>query len=239
MIVEDVAQLPRGSSSLAVFCDFDGTVAQRDIGYSLFHHFSGGKNDVLLPDWKSRRLSTRECLVREAAMVKASPEQIKTYLDRFGLDSGFPAFVEHCQRRDIPVIVISEGLDLYIEPVLKRNGLEHLPVICNRGEFADESIRISFPFANKQCDWCGSCKGERMSEYRALAGDVRLVYVGDGYSDACAAGAADTLMAKKDLVKYCQASDIPYNSFEDFNDVSEHLFHRDSSVSTPENKRGD
>ena len=73
----------------AVFCDFDGTITRRDVGYNIFHHFSGGKNDALLPDWKARRMTTRECLLREAAMVKASAEEIYRFIDQFEIDPGF------------------------------------------------------------------------------------------------------------------------------------------------------
>jgi 2-hydroxy-3-keto-5-methylthiopentenyl-1-phosphate phosphatase len=75
-----------------VFCDFDGTISRRDVGYSLFHHFSKGQNELLLPDWKSGKMSSRECLTREAAMVHASSDEIFAFLEQFEIDPGFVQF---------------------------------------------------------------------------------------------------------------------------------------------------
>jgi len=239
MIIESLTQIPAGSADFSVFCDFDGTVAQRDVGYSLFSHFSSGKNKELLPDWKSKRLSTRDCLTMEAAMVNASASEILGYLDQFALDSGFAKFVTLCRGNDVPIAIISEGMDFYIEYILAKSDLSDLPVICNRGLLTNNRIMISFPFSNEHCDWCGSCKGERMAEYRAIAGDTRLVFVGDGYSDACAAAEADVLLAKKDLVEHCEAENIPYNSFKDFDDVTNHLFRSGRPIHLPKDHRKD
>lgn len=239
MIIESVDEIPVGSSSIAVFCDFDGTVARNDVGYSLFTHFSGGRNKAMIPDWKAKKITTRECLTREADMVKASASEILEFIDQFELDSGFAEFVDTCGKHDVPLVIMSEGLDIYIEPILARHGLKELPIICNRGELADNKIKVRFPFTNRNCTWCGSCKGERMAEYRVLAGDTRLVFVGDGYSDACAATEADILLAKKDLVEYCQAEDIPYNAFDSFADVTTQLFSADNSVLRSATQRKD
>ena len=61
---------------LALFTDFDGTISKRDVGYSLFHHFSDGKNDLFLPDWKEGRMTTRECLLKEAELVTATKAEL-------------------------------------------------------------------------------------------------------------------------------------------------------------------
>lgn len=207
----------------AVFCDFDGTISRRDVGYNMFHHFSGGKNDVLLPAWMEGTLSTRDCLRQEAAMVHASPEEILTFLDSFEIDEYFVSFENRCRKAGVPVIVMSEGLDFYIKRVLGRYGLEHLPLMCNEGFLENGTIRIEFPHKNHICRTCGNCKGERIAEYRAVHPGVRAVFVGDGYSDACAAREADLLFAKKDLRTYCEKHNIRYNSYGTFKDVAGEL----------------
>lgn len=212
----------------AVFCDFDGTVTRRDVGYSIFHHFSGGRNLELLPDWKAGRMTTRECLTREAAMVKASAEEIYSFIDRFELDHGFIEFVELCRRSDVPLMIASDGLDFYIRHILGKNGLEELMLPTNVGRPENGGLTVEFPIGNKSCPRCGVCKGERIAAFReASGGESRIVFVGDGYSDACATGAADILFAKKDLERYCQTNKIPYLGFDNFHDVSRQLVEMD------------
>jgi 2,3-diketo-5-methylthio-1-phosphopentane phosphatase len=207
-----------------IFCDFDGTISRRDVGYSLFHHFSGGRNDALLPDWKSGRMSSREVLTREAEMVVAQPGEITAYLEQFEIDTGFSSFLALCRKNRIEPVILSDGLDLYIRVILERYKLTGITVISNVGLLTETGIAVHFPRTNKSCLRCGNCKGEIIDEYRAAAGsDCRTVFVGDGYSDTCATRSADLLFAKKDLAQYCREKHIPYNGYDSFEDVASQL----------------
>jgi 2-hydroxy-3-keto-5-methylthiopentenyl-1-phosphate phosphatase len=212
------------NSRLAFFCDFDGTVARQDVGYHLFHHFSGGRNDALLPDWKAGRLSTRDCMRIECEMVSGTPEEIYRFIDQFDLDPTFPKFAQICRDAGAPIVIVSEGLDLYINRLLASHAPGHFNVKCNLGHLEGDGIRIEFPYENRVCPGCGNCKAARIEEFRTQAdGNCRIVFVGDGYSDACGARAADLVFAKKDLVRYCQKEGILYNEFRNFEDVTDQL----------------
>ncbi len=157
-------------------------------------------------------------------MVHASAEEILRFCDGFDIDESFVPFVRNCRASGVPVMIISEGLDFYIKRILARYDLADIPVICNLGFLENETIRIEFPHVNRTCRHCGSCKGERMSEHREKAiGALRIAFVGDGYSDACAAREADVLFAKDDLEEYCIEHKIAYNRFKTFYDVTEQL----------------
>ncbi len=208
----------------AVFCDFDGTISRRDVGYNIFHHFSGGRNDELLPDWKSGRITSRETLLREAAMSPLTEGELYRFLDTFEIDSGFAPFVERCRAAGFDLYVVSDGLDLYINYLLERHNLAGLPLITNHAFLSDGHIRIEFPHDNVSCDKCGSCKGERIREYRERIGEpAHVVFVGDGFSDACATAEADLVFAKKDLERYCLSNNIDFVGYDDFFDVARHL----------------
>ncbi|MEW5796916.1 MAG: MtnX-like HAD-IB family phosphatase [Candidatus Zixiibacteriota bacterium] len=209
---------------LAIFCDFDGTVARRDVGYHLYRHFSGGRNEALLPDWKAGRLSTRDCMRLESEMVRATPQQIDNFLDQFELDPTFAEFTRLCADAGVPVVIVSEGLDLYIRRLLLRAGLDQVSFRSNIAHLENGGIRIEFPYPFRICPGCGNCKAARIEEFRRAAGETcRVVFVGDGYSDACGARAADIVFAKKDLMAYCDSEKIAYNVFGDFKDVSSRL----------------
>jgi 2,3-diketo-5-methylthio-1-phosphopentane phosphatase len=208
----------------AVFCDFDGTITRRDVGYNLYRHFSGGRNQELVAQWKVGILSTRECLVQEAAMVRATEDEIIRFLDGFELDAGFPPFVELCRANDIDLTVVSDGLDFYIKYILERNRLGHLPVMANTGRMANGGLHVEFPYHNHTCPRCGNCKGERIREYRDRhPTEIRTVFIGDGYSDICAVREADVVFAKKDLEEYCVKHDIKYHRYHDFFDVARQM----------------
>lgn len=215
------------SRTYAMFCDFDGTIATRDVGYQMYHHFTGGRNDELLPDWKSGALSTRECMVLESAMVRATPEAFYAYLDSHTLDPTFAPFVARCQAAMIPVVVISDGLDLYVTYLLRKYRIPELPLICNRGHLENGGLRVEFPYPDPHRTGGGVCKGDRIAEYRAAGNvDRTVIFVGDGLSDIGAIPQVDILFAKKDLQQYCERQNIPYNGFDSFDDVSRELTRR-------------
>ena len=209
---------------LAVFCDFDGTVSRRDVGYNIFNRFSGGRNNDLLPDWKSGRMTSREILTQEAEMSPVTAEELYPYLDTFDLDPGFPSFVARLKQERIDLFLVSDGFDLYINYLLRRHDLNHLHLITNHGRLEDGYIKIEFPHVNRECKKCGSCKGERIREYRAHHdGPVYAVFIGDGFSDACGAEEADLVFAKKDLERYCRINNIDCVAYDDFFDVTRHM----------------
>jgi len=211
----------------AVFCDFDGTIARRDVGYHMYHHFTGGRNDELVPDWKSGRLSTRECMAIESSMVRATPEQFYAYLDTHTLDHTFVPFVEACREHRYPVTILSDGLDIYVRYLLQKHDVPELPLISNRGHLEDGGLRVEFPYPDPGKTGGGVCKGDRIAEFRAQDKLGRaIIFVGDGMSDVGALPQVDILFAKKDLQQYCERQNIPYNGFDTFDDVSRELTRR-------------
>ncbi len=212
----------------AIFSDFDGTISLKDVGYSLFHFFSDGKNDALLPAWKSGEMSTRDCLLAEAEMVNATPEEIYAFIDKIGIDMAFPKLLTICQEKSIPLKILSDGLDVYIKYLLEKEGLGGLDFLANHAELVNNTIEISFQHTNKECKSCGICKGEILREFRENHDEpYQIVFIGDGYSDVCAAKEADILFAKKDLKEYCTNNDIKFIPYDNFNEIITELKQRD------------
>ncbi len=68
------------------------------------------------------------------------------------------------------------------------------------------------------CATCGQpCKRS------TLPVDGEVVYVGDGYSDRCAALAADRVFARRGLAAYLDEQGVAYERFDDLHDVATRL----------------
>lgn len=207
--------------SHVIFCDFDGTVARRDIGYHLFRRFTDGQCDTMVADWKSGSLSTRDCLLQEAAWFHGKPDDVYAFLDDFDLNPGFTEFTRRAEQNGIPLYIISDGLDLYIDFLLSKHGVGHLPRIFNHATLIDSGLRLEFPYPDPHNTGGGVCNGERIAEYRHRQnGPITVIFVGDGLSDVDALPHSDLLFAKKDLARYCDRHNIPYTSFDTFHDVT-------------------
>jgi 2-hydroxy-3-keto-5-methylthiopentenyl-1-phosphate phosphatase len=121
-----------------------------------------------------------------------------------------PGFHELAARYD-PLILSSSFVET-IEPLLKREDVR-LEVLANRVEARSDGWRVRWR-DEVICDHCSeACKRG------GLPAERPLVFVGDGYSDRCAALAADHVFARDGLARYLDERGVPYESFDDFHDV--------------------
>ena len=212
---------------LRVFCDFDGTICRDDVGREFFRTFVGEERaKAIVQDYLDGSITASESLTRECAAVDdCSEAMFGEFEKKFEVDQSFPAFAQFCSLNQIPLTVLSDGLDKYVQPILARAKLESVPWFANRLEFKREAkkttLGVDFPYSDAECDRCGNCKRNHMLTLSADE-DV-IVYIGDGISDRCPARFADIVFAKRSLIKYCQLENISFFEFNDFNDVLKRL----------------
>jgi 2,3-diketo-5-methylthio-1-phosphopentane phosphatase len=207
---------------MIVFTDFDGTLAQNDVGDMLFKTFANWpKCEKLVQQWLRGEISSRECMEREAVTARLTRGQLHAYCAAQSLSPGFIEFGEFCRQRNWPLLVLSDGLDYYIQRVMLRHGLD-LPILANHLEFVPpDRIAVSFPYFEHSCGQCGNCKGYHVR--RLAKPGERVVYIGDGYSDRCGAQEADIIFAKRDLAKWCEQRGMTYWRFENFEQVLDQI----------------
>lgn len=209
-----------------VYSDFDGTIALEDVGSRLFQKFVGSKANEIVLKLLDGTISARECLTQECRAVENAPlSELEEFVDQFSLDPAFEGFVEFCRHRSIPVVVLSDGLDFYVERLLRKSGLGDLPYFSNHLELVDDGALTklvpSFPYSDAECHTCGNCKRNHVL---TLSGDDDIImYVGDGISDRCPIRYADIVFAKGRLIRYCQEQNISYHEFKTFDDVRRRL----------------
>lgn len=211
---------------IRVFCDFDGTVSPEDVGNRLFSTFGGSAAHEIVGEYLAGRINARECLRRECAAIgNVQENDLFGFVDTFDLDPHFARFVDFCRSRDIHITILSDGLDFYVERLLGRHRLSHVPFFANHAEFGREDGKTtlvpSFPYRDEHCDQCGNCKRNHLATLSA--DDDRIVYVGDGISDRCPVRYADVVFAKRSLISYCQEQNISYFEYEDFEDVQRRM----------------
>ncbi len=207
-----------------IFCDFDGSFTDKDIGHRLYRTFAG---DVILEPvtkWKQGLISSRQCLLEEAALVRVTESELHEFLDDFPLRDGAVEFYTGMKKRKIPFYITSDGADLYIDFVLNKFGLSEIKVFANHAYIDGDRFVMEFPHDNDGCSRCGSCKGSRIRETVNHERDrFRVVYIGDGLSDICALPEADIVFARSDLLRYCRENDFEAIEYESFFDILNYL----------------
>jgi 2-hydroxy-3-keto-5-methylthiopentenyl-1-phosphate phosphatase len=209
-----------------VYCDFDGTIALQDVGKELFAHFAGVVADRVAQQYLNGEITARECLLAEAKAASGlTKPAVESFIDQFGIDPQFVKFREFCLANAVPLTVLSDGLDFYVERILRRTGLGDCQYFANHAEFVEAgdatTLEISFPYTDSECEFCGNCKRNHM--LTSSGSEDVIVYVGDGISDRCPVRYADIVFAKKGLIKYCQQENISYFEYSNFADVQSRM----------------
>ena len=214
------------SKKIAIMCDFDGTVASEDVGNLLFRKFNvnGGTEDVVAK-WHRGEISSRECLEQEAEMARARRCDLDEFILERRLDPYFKDFHDFAKKRGMEVVIMSDGLDYYIESMLVRHGLGEIEFYANTLRFDGDRLKVGFPHFNLlECTDCGCCKTHHLYRYRDEG--YYIIYVGDGKSDCCPCEAADLVFAKGRLLEYCREKGINHYRFRNFRDVERTVLER-------------
>jgi 2,3-diketo-5-methylthio-1-phosphopentane phosphatase len=141
-------------------------------------------------------------------------------LDNVRVRPGFRELVELARERGWRFVIVSSGFRELIEPVLEREGVADVELLSNTVDADPDGWKVRFR-VSETCDVCGQpCK---RSTAAALADGTELVYVGDGYSDRCAAESADVVFARRGLATCLEERGVPFEPFEDFHSVARSL----------------
>lgn len=220
-----------------LYVDFDGTVTHRDVGNGIFDRFIRRElqeqnwHENILKEWKAERISSRDCLIQECANSLATESEMQEELENYNLTPGFIETAGYCRANKIPLMILSDGLDYYIEYILAKYGLSFVEYRANHMFFnGNGALGVEFPHFHGGCGRCGNCKRFHIDTQKQR--DETLIYVGDGYSDRYAIKSVDVIFARRDLARYCTKEKIEYNPFDTFYDVLRYLKngHENSNV---------
>jgi len=225
---------------LKIFSDFDGTITLYDTWIEMGERFIKDKQKwaEVIKNFEEQKIGARECFLAECALIEDFDlAEFDRIIDSQRLDPMFLKFVEFCNVRNLPLTILSEGMDYYISRILDNNDLD-IPFFANKIVFSEDkkNIGLEFPNADSDCTKCGTSK--RNILMNNTADDEISVFIGDGFSDACAVNYADIVFAKKSLASYCWKNNITYHEYQTFGDIikklekflgSKKLKHRDAA----------
>lgn len=202
---------------MRIFCDFDGTISCQDTTDLVLDRLADPEWETIEADWTSGAIDAATCMSRQIPLIRGSLQTIETVLDEVTLREGFVELLDWAQRRDIPVSIVSDGVDYFINYVLRRNGIRKLPLIANRLVPDGGGWALRQPWRVAACSGgSGVCKCNVVA---AFTDDRPLVFVGDGRSDFCVASRPDILFATAGLERFCSAQDIAHHPFTSFDEV--------------------
>jgi 2-hydroxy-3-keto-5-methylthiopentenyl-1-phosphate phosphatase len=198
--------------------DYDGTITEDDVLDRVVVEFAHDPQRVVLDgSIDEQRLTLHDVLRREYVEVRAARDEVIAWvLENARVRAGFHELVAQARHEGWSLVILSSGFRTLIEPVLEREGLTELTLIANDVMPKPDGWVVSF-LDESLCPVCGeACKRRTLAALEPLG---EVIYIGDGYSDRCAAGAADRVFARSGLADYLAARRTPFDPFETFHDV--------------------
>ncbi len=215
------ASLTIDSMDVAVVVDFDGTVTEKAVSYMLLERYGRPGWRELDKQYAAGQLTARQVIARQFSMIDATDREIGEFArHNVQLRPGFQEFVSHLRGLGYPVAITSEGLDIYINPVLEEHGVEYVNLFYNEAR-RDAKGRLvpHYPQPDMDCEECGNCKAGLV---KALQKDGNyVVFIGNGRTDVCPARGANMVFARDMLARTLEEEGKPFILFEDFHDVME------------------
>ncbi len=208
---------------MIIQCDFDGTVIMSNLSVLLRERFALSGWHEIETDYLHGRLTVEQSNRQQYALIKETRKTLQEFsCQNVELRPGFLQFVEHCRATGIRFVIVSSGLDFYIEAVLSGIGVPGLELHCARTSFGEDGIVVTYlgPEGNIIED---GFKKRYLSWLRSQGEPV--IYIGDGLSDFEAASAADYVFAVDHLHRLLSTNSVPHYTFSDFNDIWHHMRH--------------
>ena len=206
-----------------VQCDFDGTITMEDVSFLLLDEFADGNWRELLDDYQQGRISVGAFNTAAFAMIRADEKTLLDFVLKSGrvrMRAGFPELLSCCSGNGFEFVIVSNGQDFYIKALLKEMGIKNVKYHAATSCFNEDGVEVHYIGPD------GSVVTDCFKETYArlfLSRGYRLVYIGNGMSDAYPARLCDHVFATGEMGKRCGELGIKYTSFEDLREVAEAL----------------
>lgn len=227
------------------FTDFDGTITLQDTNDYMTDHVGFGVelrrkgNEDVLHGRRDFRDSFQEMM--DSIQTTSFDDCLALLKQNIQLDPHFKSFFEWADAANVPIVILSGGMEPIIRGLLSQWLGED--AVRRRLQIVSNNVRARAPGVKDMHKdpggWqlvfhdgspFGHDKSLEIRKYsRGPDGQVThpgerpvIFYAGDGVSDLSAAHETDLMFAKagKQLVEFCQRENVPYTEFADFGDIA-------------------
>jgi len=202
---------------MIIQCDFDGTIITNNVSVLLREKFATGNWQKIENDYLQGYLTVEQSNKLQYALIKEPKEKLQDFVRlHFELRPGFLEFARYCWDTGISLIIISSGLDFYIETVLTHIGMPNLELHCGQTSFGKDGITVTYRDPKGEIINDGF-KRKYLTSLKKR--DRRVIYIGDGLSDLEAARNADLVFATGHLLRLLSTGPVACRAFSDFYDL--------------------
>jgi 2-hydroxy-3-keto-5-methylthiopentenyl-1-phosphate phosphatase len=202
---------------MLIICDFDGTITEEDVTNLLWDRYiQENWREEILPPFRSGQTSHLDIMVAGYKPISAPKEELLDYARQHTLiRDGFGRLQALCRTEGWPLVVVSGGLDFYIEEFLPAG----VPFYSYTAELTDHwEVKLPPEVVLNEGQ---NFKVYVLEQLKQQYPGETVVFVGDGNNDFPIARQSDFVYAVKDsmLALLCEKAAIPCTEFVTFDEV--------------------
>jgi 2-hydroxy-3-keto-5-methylthiopentenyl-1-phosphate phosphatase len=200
-----------------VFCDFDGTITEKDAFVGVCQKFAPDMVKNSLPAVMRQEISLREGITKilEAIPSADYPAMLDS-VNNTKIRPGFDAFLSFLDRNKILFVVISGGLKGLVERQMGDYTKRVAAIYAADVSTDSDCLKVISKF--QEGDELVA-KARVMEEYNY----GESVAIGDGITDFMMAKKADIIFATGHLANHMDMENSSYHPWSDFNDIRDQL----------------
>ncbi len=196
--------------------DFDKTISQTCTCATMIEQFATADTAELDRQWEEGILTTPQAFDKLITYLSMDERQLIDAMKQIEIDPFFETFITYCKQHNHQYAVVSDGFDFTISSILNKYFDEPFVIYANHLHFKNGQWHTSYPYRSDASPNLGVSKSTIVKKYQQQG---KVAFIGDGYTDYQASEVSDHVFAKDKLALYCQAKDIPYFNYTDFNDI--------------------
>src|SRR4030042_3631779 len=203
----------------AVQIDFDGTVTEEYVSFLLLDTYVGSTWREYLKEYSSGDISVGAFNKKVFGMMKADRKTMTDLVltsDRVKIRPGFKEIIDYCAGKGLKVTIVSNGLNFYIEAILKKLGINELEINAAENVFFPGGMKVRYIGPDgKEVE-----AGFKQAYTKALCKEgYEVIYVGNGTSDIYPSRLERHVFGTADLLKRCKKEKLKCFPFNDFHEV--------------------
>ena len=198
------------------FVDFDGTITMEDTLEGAIRLFASPEEFHSVKGKLVRGEMTLSQVVRYAfdGAPSSRLERMLDYVKGVALRPGFPEFLDEMDRREIPVVVISDGVRQFVELRLVPWRGRLLGVHAVDLDTSGPGMKLVSPYDDGN-------ELLKKTDVMALYDYRHAIGIGDSFTDMKMSLAVDTIFARDVLAAYLQKMGRQFLLYDTFFDVIE------------------
>jgi 2,3-diketo-5-methylthio-1-phosphopentane phosphatase len=206
-----------------IWIDFDGTITKKDTLDELIFKYSVDDSWKLIEKrWQAGLIGSRQCIEEEFALLRIPKEELHKSIENIEVDEGIFNLLKIIKTYSVPIAIVSDGVDLFINQILKNNDIHGITIRSNSIEYKEPYLKLICPNSNNNCR-VDSAHCKCLSMDALGEPEKKSIYIGDGLSDLCAAKHSDFIFAKGALAKSLTSEEKIFFEFKDLTQVADFI----------------